>query len=250
MAANEPMAAKESMAAQRISQWRHVFKLDPDKDLDDAALERVCVSGTDAILVGGSSGVTYDNTAELLSRIRRFSVPCALEVSSMEAIVPGFDLYLIPVALNAADRDWILGLHHEAVMKYGARMPWPLILTEGYVILNPASTAARLTGAMTGLNGEELAAYARLAEHLFRMPVFYVEYSGMFGDMDKVAAIKRVLKQTRLFYGGGIDSYEKAAQAAAVADTIVVGNVIYADIDRALETVRVKTMGKGTDRNE
>ena len=39
-------------------EWSHVFKLDPNKEISDDALEKVCESGTDAIVIGGSDGVT------------------------------------------------------------------------------------------------------------------------------------------------------------------------------------------------
>ncbi|WP_405080827.1 heptaprenylglyceryl phosphate synthase [Paenibacillus chitinolyticus] len=220
------------------STWKHVFKLDPDREISDEALERICLSGTDAILVGGSSGVTFDNTVDLLARIRGFEVPCILEVSDSEAIVPGFDLFFIPMVLNAGDPQWILGRHHEALKEYGAIMDWNEILVEGYVILNGESTAAKVTSARTDLTERDVVAYARMAEHLLRLPIFYVEYSGTFGDMELVRRTRRVLEGTRLFYGGGIDGPEKAKLAAEAADTIVVGNLIYEDLDRALETVR------------
>ena len=31
-------------------EWKHVFKLDPNKEISDDALEKVCESGTDAII--------------------------------------------------------------------------------------------------------------------------------------------------------------------------------------------------------
>ena len=37
-------------------EWKHVFKLDPNKEITDEALEKVCESGTDAIMVGGTDG--------------------------------------------------------------------------------------------------------------------------------------------------------------------------------------------------
>ena len=43
----------------------------------------------------------------------------------------------------------------------------------------------------------------------------YVEYSGTFGEEKKVRAIRRKLKQTRLFYGGGITNEEQAKHPLA-----------------------------------
>lgn len=221
-----------------IRRWRHVFKLDPDRELADSALERICLSGTDAVLVGGTTGVTYDNTVDLLARIRRYEVDCALEISDRDAIVPGFDLYLIPVVLNAGDPAWIVGHHHLAVKEYGPMMQWDRIVPEGYVVLNERSAVARVTGARTGLDGDDAVAYARLTDKLFRFPVLYMEYSGDFGDMELLRRTREALTEARLFYGGGIDSAEKARQAARFADTVVVGNAVYDRLDQALETVR------------
>ncbi|WNR44741.1 heptaprenylglyceryl phosphate synthase [Paenibacillus roseipurpureus] len=229
-----------------IRKWKHVFKLDPDRDISDEALDRLCLSGTDAILVGGSSGVTFDNTVDLLARIRQYEVPVVLEISNQEAIVPGFDLFLIPVVLNADDPKWIVGQHHEALKEYGALLNWDEIVAEGYIILNKEATAAQLTSARTDLDAKDVAAYARMADKLFHMPIVYVEYSGAFGDMELVRRTRQVLEHARLFYGGGIDSIEKAAQAAEAADTIVVGNIIYSDLEQALQTVNVNA---NFDRN-
>jgi putative glycerol-1-phosphate prenyltransferase len=220
-----------------INGWKHVFKLDPERELSDEALERVCLSGTDAILVGGSTGVTFDNTVDLLARIRRYEVPCVLEVSNREAIVPGFDMFFIPIVLNAQDPDWIVGHHRQALKEFGAIMNWDEMMPEGYVILNAQSAAARLTRADTAMDARDVVALARMADRMFRLPIFYVEYSGAFGDMELVRKAKDVLQHARLFYGGGIDSLEKAKQAAKAADTIVVGNAVYENLDQALETV-------------
>ncbi|GIP35654.1 heptaprenylglyceryl phosphate synthase [Paenibacillus sp. J2TS4] len=220
-----------------IRKWKHVFKLDPDRTLSDEALEKVCQSGTDAIMVGGSSGVTFDNTVDLLSRIRRFAVNCVLEISVAEAIVPGFDLYLIPVVLNTSDGQWITGFHQQAIREYGAMIDWDTVIPEGYIIMNEQSTVAAVTGADSSLDDKDLAAYARMADKLFRFPVVYIEYSGRFGNIDLVKKASQVLEEARLFYGGGIDGPDKARLAAECADTIVVGNIIYDDLEAALATV-------------
>jgi putative glycerol-1-phosphate prenyltransferase len=221
----------------QIRGWKHVFKLDPARSLHDDALERICLSGTDAVIVGGSSDISYDNTVDLLARIRKYELPCVLEVSTTEAIVPGFDLYFIPVVLNAGNTEWITGQHQRALRDYGALLHWDQIIPEGYVILNENCTAAALTKANCDLTEQDIIAYARLADKLFRMPIFYMEYSGVFGNMDWVQQAAKVLQGAQLFYGGGIDSPEKARQASIVADTIVVGNVVYDNLDQAIATV-------------
>lgn len=230
------------MLKQSLQSWRHVFKLDPDRSLGNEALEAVCMSGTDAIMVGGSSGVTYENTVELLSRIRQYEVPCVLEVSRLEAVTPGFDLYMIPMVLNTARTEWLVGHHAKAVEQYGYMIPWDLLVPEGYIVLNPDSTVARVTDADTRLDAATAVAYAQLADNLFRMPVVYVEYSGTFGDLELVSDVRRSLGEARLFYGGGITDAESARRAAAVSDTIVVGNAIYDNLQGALDTVQAVTV--------
>jgi putative glycerol-1-phosphate prenyltransferase len=220
-------------------EWRHVFKLDPNKELSDGRLEKICESGTDAILVGGTDGITLEKVLELMARIRRYSVPCVLEVSTIETVTPGFDLYFIPTILNSRDALWITGLHHQAVKEFGDIMDWEEIVMEGYCILNEDCKAAKLTDAKANLTNEEVTAYAVMAEKMFQLPIFYIEYSGKYGDVELVADVKRSLEKTTLFYGGGISNLEQAEEMAMHADVIVVGNAIYENFDIALETVKI-----------
>ncbi|MFD1953988.1 heptaprenylglyceryl phosphate synthase [Paenibacillus thailandensis] len=225
------------MEAIGYAEWRHVFKLDPDRELSDEALDAVCMSGTDAIMVGGSSGVTFDNTIDLMSRVRRYALPCVLEVSSLEAAVPGFDGYLVPMVLNTDKPEWIVGNHIEGIKEYGSFVPWDMTAVEGYIILNAEATAAKLTGAQADLDEHEVVARVKLADKLLRLPIVYLEYSGAYGDMDLVRRAAAAATQARVFYGGGIDSAAKAAEAAKAVHTVVVGNVVYSDLQAALATV-------------
>lgn len=215
-----------------------MFKLDPQKEINDEDLEKICESGTDAILVGGSDGVTLDNVIHLMARVRRYTVPCILEVSTIESVTPGFDLYFIPTVLNSRSTDWITGLHHQAVKEFGEIMNWDEIIMEGYCILNEECKAAELTDANTELSIDDVVAYAQMAEKMFHLPIFYIEYSGKYGDKDTVAQVKDALKDTRLFYGGGITTVEQAKEMAEVADTVIVGNIVYNDLSVALKTVQ------------
>lgn len=220
-----------------LKNWRHVFKVDPAKEISDEDLEKVCESGTDVILVGGTDNVTLDNVLDILVRVRRYTVPVALEISNVESVTPGFDYYFIPSVLNSTDTKWIKDLHHEAIKEYGDIMVWEEIIAEGYCILNSDCKVAHATKAKTDLSIDDVVAYARMAENYFKLPIFYLEYSGAYGDVEVVQAVKDVLANTSLFYGGGITTAEQAAEMAKIANTVVVGNIIYEDLQAALKTV-------------
>ncbi|WP_243299507.1 heptaprenylglyceryl phosphate synthase [Bacillus litorisediminis] len=227
-----------------IREWRHVFKLDPNKAISDEQLESVCESGTDSILVGGTDGVTLDNTLNLLARIRRFSVPCVLEISNLESITPGFDFFFVPTVLNSTNPKWMTDLHREAVKSYGEFINWDEMLVEGYCMLNPDSKAFQATDSKL-IDNEDVLAYAMIAEKMFHLPIFYIEYSGMYGDPALVRQVYQKLENTLLFYGGGIENSAQAKEMAERADVIVVGNLIYENTEAALQTVNaVKTTQK------
>lgn len=218
------------------SQWAHVFKLDPNKAISDQSLERLCRSGTDAIIVGGTDGVTFENVSDLIDRLEAYEIPCALEVSDLDAIVPEFDAYLIPMVLNSQDKHWLFDVQHQAIKEYGDIIDWSRTLAEGYCVLNPEAKVFHKANC-TFPSADDVIAYAKMAEHLLKLEVFYVEYSGTYGDPELVRRISDELDQTRLIYGGGITSAKQAEEMSASADTIVVGNVIYENIEAALSTV-------------
>ena len=94
-------------------------------------------------------------------------------------------------------------------------------------MLNPASSVGKVTKAVCDLQPEEVAAYTAVAEHYFHFPIVYIEYSGTFGNLEVVKAAAGAIDNAVLYYGGGINSPEKAAQMGKYADTIVVGNAVY-----------------------
>ncbi|QHE50980.1 heptaprenylglyceryl phosphate synthase [Pontibacillus sp. HMF3514] len=220
-----------------MKQWEHVFKLDPNKEISDKDLEEICESGTDAIIVGGTDNVTLDQVLSLLASIRRYTVPVILEVSNLESITPGYDYYFVPTVLNSSEKKWTMDLHHQAVKEYGDIMDWDEIFVEGYCILNPEAKAYQVTNSKMP-DQEDTIAYAQMAEKMFRLPIFYMEYSGTYGDPELVKKVKDKLDDTLLFYGGGITSKEQALEMKEHADVIVVGNIIYENKKAALKTVK------------
>lgn len=218
------------------SAWRHVVKLDPDRSLRDADLRELAQIGTDAVLVGGTQGITFEKTAALIRRLRKFAPGMEIwqEVSEQTAVVPDADGYGIPVVLNAGSTEWLIGRHKAAIERFGDLIPWRRVVAEGYVILNPDAAAAKLTRAEIPRSARETAAYAVAAERILGIKLIYLEYSGRYGEPEWVRQV-RGMTSAHLVYGGGIDSGERAAEMAAIADTIVVGNALY---EKGMETVK------------
>mgnify|MGYP001943254556 CR=1 FL=1 len=222
-----------------IKTWKHMFKLDPAKEIDDQSLKKICESNTDAIIVGGTDSITYDGVLNLLRRLSIYDKPCILEVSSMNAIIAGFDYYFIPMVLNSQEKKWMMDIHHQAIKQYKSFMDWNMIAMEGYCILNEQSKAYQKTNCFLP-DDEDVIAYAHMAEHMFQLPIFYLEYSGTYGDSELVRKVKRELNQTILFYGGGIENIDQAKEMKQYADVIIVGNSLYTNFDEALQTAEVE----------
>ncbi|MDT0004552.1 heptaprenylglyceryl phosphate synthase [Listeria cossartiae subsp. cayugensis] len=220
---------------------KHLFKLDPAKNLPTNDLTKLIHSGTDGFIIGGTDNIQIEAVQNLYEALVETDLPIFLEVSDESMILPEAEQFLIPVVLNTENSQWTHGLHKELIKEVGDFIPWKRVTSEGYVILNKDAKVAHLTEAKTDLTDEDIVAYARLAENIFRLPIFYVEYSGMYGDPEVARKVSTVLDDTKFWYGGGIRSKEQAAEMAKYADTIIVGNIIYEDLEKALETASIFT---------
>lgn len=217
-------------------EWEHMFKLDPAKEISADGLAAICKSGTDAVIVGGSDDVTFRGVLDLLAGISRYRVPCVLEVSGTDMMVPGFDYYLIPMMLNSTEKKWMMDMQHAAIKTYKDMLDGQALLAEGYCVLNEEAKVFQKTNCRLP-DADDVVAYAYMAEYMFHLPVFYMEYSGKYGDPTLVKRVKAELNHTRLFYGGGITGPNEAKEMKEHADAIIVGNSIYTDLDEALKTV-------------
>lgn len=218
--------------------WRLVAKLDPDKKLPNKSLEIIKHRNIDAVIVGGTQGITFNNTWTLAELIRQsgYSGTLVQEISSMKAIIPMVDGYLIPLVLNATDKKWLVDYHFEAIKRFREFIDWDKVLSEGYLVCNQDSAVGRLTEAKQ-VSADDAVAYTILAQELLRLPILYIEYSGTFGDIDLIKNVSRVNKSMHLFYGGGIKNPAQLEQVAPLVDTVVVGNIFYEDPDSALAAV-------------
>lgn len=222
----------------RWKNWVHVTKLDPDKNLSREAIADIVTSGTDALMLSGTLNVNRENMGSLIEQVEASGLPLVVEPAGPEAVIfNGIDLLYVPSVLNTGDVQWIVGKHKDWVLLQ--TVDWEKVVAEAYIVLNPDSSVGKVTKANCNLPKEAVAAYATVADRYFRFPIVYIEYSGMYGDPAVVEAASRAIDQSILYYGGGINTAERAAEMSRYADTIVVGNAVYEKGASVLrETVR------------
>lgn len=244
---------------------RHITKVDPAKalptDLD-------ILRETDLIMVGGSDDVTQENALAAIERISEAApeVPVVQEPYSSGQVsastIEAADYLAVPAVYNG-DRDHFVTKHLEFFTEIG-RKPEDLtgaglpvvgdviaakgrdavkeisrkILPEGYVIQNPESKAATLTGVTGPFSRDQVAGAALATESFYGFPVMYIEYSGTYGGPEDVEAAAGYLGDTVLLYGGGITGREQTTEILeAGADAIVVGDCFHEDPDRFRNTI-------------
>lgn len=218
--------------------WRHVTKLDPDKNITKQDVAAIVDSGTDAVMVSGTQNITKENVARLVDMLAEYRIPKVLEPSPAGVLRDDMDLYFIPSVFNTKNAKWLVGAQKDFIRDNPVPF-WDRVFPEAYIILNPFSAVALVTRAQTNLGAKDVAAYGELADRFFKFPIVYIEYSGTFGNPEIVKAVREKMHNSVLYYGGGIDSREKAETMAKYANTIVVGNAVYkkGGIERLKETI-------------
>ena len=225
--------------------WNHVLKIDPDKDLPEGVTYGdLCATGTDAIEVGGTMGITEENMSAVIDACAEHDVPLYQEPSNPQVVLEddALDGYLIPTVFNAGSPFWITEAHKEWV-RLDDDLDWDRTTTEAYIVMNPEADVATLTEANCDLEADDVAAYATVAERMFGQEIVYLEYSGMLGDEGVVDAAANAVDDATLFYGGGIHDYDSAYSMAQYADVIVVGDLAH---DEGIDAVR-KTVEAAND---
>ncbi|RXK48598.1 phosphoglycerol geranylgeranyltransferase [Halorientalis pallida] len=224
------------------TEWDHILKIDPDKSLvDGETFEDVAATGTDAIEVGGTTGMTEEKMERVVEACGKYDIPMYIEPSNPSSVVHSdvHDGYLVPIVMNAGDVTWTTGAHKEWV-RLDDDIDWSRTWTEAYIVLNPEASVATYTGANCEQDADDVAAYAEVAEQMFGQEIVYVEYSGTLGDPSKVRAASEALEEATLFYGGGIHDYDSAHQMAQEADVVIVGDLVH---DEGVEAVRETVEG-------
>lgn len=222
----------------------HMTLFDPaDFGENGAELVKQAVrAGTDAIMVGGSTGVNSENLDYTVKSIKSIThLPVILFPTNSKTITPHADAIYYMSMLNSSRIEYIIG-HQVMASLYVKKMgiePIPM----GYIIIEPGMTVGRVAGAVPVPRTDvKMAVSYALAAQYLGMSLVYLEAgsgapSPVPGDM--VEAVKSDV-DIPVIVGGGIRSAadaEKVSQSGA--DIIVTGTIVESagDVESALSEI-------------
>lgn len=222
----------------------HMTLIDPAKQSpeDSAAIaEKACRAGTDAIMVGGSTGVTQENLDATVDSIkRRCALPLIYFPSGAHAIAHRCDAIYFMSMLNSRNVKNITGEHARGapvIKKLGIEA-----ISMGYVIVEPGMKVGEVGEAELVRRDDiqTLVGYA-IATEFFGMDLLYLEAGSGAPEpvpVEMVAAARESV-DIPLVLGGGIVTPEQAARlAVAGADIVVTGTLIEnGDFEKNLRAV-------------
>ncbi len=206
--------------------------LDPEKQGADEAghlAGEAARAGTDAIMVGGSTGVTQDKVdATVLAIKEAAKVPVILFPSSARNLSPHADALFFMSLLNSRDPRLIVGEQRLAapIVKAWALETIPM----AYLVVEPGMRAGEVGNAdlITRKNPVVAVQYA-LAAQMLGMKLVYLEAGSGAPDPVPAKVVRAVREaiEIPIVVGGGIRTPEAAAGiASAGADVVVTGTIV------------------------
>ena len=226
------MTVYESLLERRTRGRLHMTLLDPDKQ-SAAEAGRIAAdaakSGTDAIMIGGSTGVTQDKVdATVLAIKAAAKVPTILFPASAANLSRHADALYFMSLLNSRNPRLIVGEQRRAaplVKKWGLET-----IPMAYLVVEPGMRAGEVGQAdpIPRSRPEDAVEYA-LAAQMLGMKLVYLE-AGSGAPEPVPAPMIRAVREALdipLIVGGGIRTADAAATVArAGADIVVTGTIV------------------------
>ncbi len=210
----------------------HMTLLDPDKQTpaEAATIAMHCKNaGTDAIMIGGSTGITTENVDATAVAIKEATgLPIIYFPAGPHALSTKCDAIYFMSMINSTDVKWVMGAQTYAsriIKKIGIES-----ISMGYIIIEPGMKVGEV-GKAKLIKRDDIdgAIGAALGAQMLGMSLVYLE-AGSGADVpvspEMITAVKNEL-EVPLIIGGGINTPEKASAAReAGADIIVTGTFI------------------------
>lgn len=223
----------------------HLTLIDPDKTTPEQAAKQAKNMedyGTDAILVGGSTGVTENKLDKVVLKIKdKVDIPVILFPGNITGISRYADAILFMSLLNSDNPYFIIEaqvLGAPIVYSYGLE-----VLPTAYIIIGYGGAAGYIGHARPiPLDKPEIGVAYALAAYMMGMEYIYFEAGSGSPHIippEIVSRTKHLLgDQVFIIAGGGIRDPEKARQLAnAGANAIVTGTIVEKDVVKAAEII-------------
>ncbi len=218
---------------ERVARGKvHMTLIDPDKQAAGEAGRLAgiaCDAGTDAVMVGGSTGVTQDRADDTVRAIKAAcDVPVILFPARASSLSRHADALYFMSLLNSRSTRLIVGEQRKAVRAVRAWGLEPIPMA--YLIVEPGMRAGEMGEADPIPRGkpEEAVDWALTAEYLGMRLVYLEAGSGAPEPVPSamVKAVKAAIS-VPLIAGGGIRTPAAARSIArAGADILVTGTVV------------------------
>ncbi len=211
----------------------HLTLLDPDSQTPEIAgkiANEAFLGGTDAIMVGGSTGATGTNVELTVKAIKSAcDLPVILFPANAGGLAEGADAVFFMSLLNSRDVNYITT--NQAI---GAPFVYKHCIepiSMAYIVIEPGGAAGWVGDArLIPRNKPKLAIAYSLAAKYMGMHYIYLE-AGSGADkpvpLEMVAAVKKIVGNTKVIVGGGIrDGITAKERIKAGADMIVTGTIV------------------------
>lgn len=226
------MTVKDILSEKMRKGALHMTLLDPAKQDPAAAAEitrTACQLGTDAIMVGGSTGVTQENLDMTVKAIKAaVEVPVIYFPSGANAISPYADAMYFMSMLNSRNLKMVIGeqVAGAPIIKKLKLEP----LSMGYIIVAPGMKVGEVGEAdlIPRDQPKKAVAYALAAQYLGMDFVYLEAGSGapQAVPSEMIAAVRAAVN-VPLLVGGGIRDGETAGRVKdAGANIVVTGTVV------------------------
>jgi phosphoglycerol geranylgeranyltransferase len=209
----------------------HFTLIDPEKSEPERAAEiaeGAVNLGSNAILLGGSTGISPARIGEVARSVKRsVRVPIIIFPEGATSLTPEADAVLFMSLLNSRNLDLVIRTHARAATQVRKLGIEPIAL--GYLVIAPGMRVGEV-GQVDAVARDDLATaqgYALAAEYLGMRMVYLEAGSGAPSPVPApmVEAVRSVLS-IPLIVGGGIRSGGDAeALLAAGAQILVTGTV-------------------------
>jgi len=222
----------------------HFSLIDPDPEkITKEKIKDICEAlkntKTDAILVGGSSGVKNSFLDEAIKIIKETcSIPVILFPGNASTGISRYaDAILFLCLMNAKDVTFTTKMQAMGAMLVKEYNIEPI--PTGYIIIEPGMKVGENANLIKRNEIDKALSYALASQYMGMRLVYLEAGSGAYEHVPKemISKVKNNI-EIPLIVGGGIKSEEQAIECLeAGADIIVTGNIIEKDLEKATKII-------------